>query len=276
MPRVAFNALAKKKSSTRKRRTSVATRAKYLPKTARANRSLIRANASEIRAVRRLVPPPIYTDWQYTSSYAPFTTAAPGAYFNILSAELMNPTLWDPVLRQDANVITASSTLVKRMQLNLRYSLGESDWCQITTFVVSLRKDAADRVVEQNLLIPGSDYIYSDQNYNPRLNSKVFKVHYVRNLSLMSNTWMQPQANVGGSTFSGNPFTTLGKGQLNVKLDHRIRQPNGNAWGLMTQDQFPPAQRLYLLTFFKGSTQQPDDDPARVDWDAQYVCYNSS
>lgn len=282
MPRVTFNRLSKKKSGFKRRRSSTSIRAKYMPKTARANRSLIKSNAAAIRAVKRMVPPPIYTDFQYTSSYGPFTTGAPGAYFNIFAAELMGPKnsvpqiLWQPVLRQDPNVLSASSTLVKRMQINLRYSLGQSDWCQMSTFVVTIRKDAANRVIEQNNLTVDEDYIYSDQNYNPRLNPAVFKVHYVRHLSLTSNAWMQPKAEAGDSVFAGNPVTTMAKGQVNLNVNVRLRQPIGTPWVDMTMDQLSPHQRYYLLTFFKGSTQNVDDDPPRVDWDALYTCYNAS
>ena len=285
MPRVTFNRLSKNKSSMRRRRSSVSTRAKFMPKNARANRSLIKSNASAIRAVKRMIPPPIYTDFQYTNAYAPFLTdVPPGNYFNILSAELMSPRsteqpaqlLWQPCLRQDPNVLTASSTLIKRLQLNLRYTLGESNWCQISTFLVTLRKDAANRVINQAELIPDEDYIYNDQNYNPRLNPAVFKVHYVRHLSLMSNAWMQPKAAVGTDVFAGNPNTTFAKGQVNIKPDIRIRQPIGTPWVQMNQGQLPPNQRYFLLTFFKGQSNEPDDDPPRVDWDALYTCYNSS
>lgn len=116
--------------------------------------------------------------------------------------------------------------------MNLRYSLGESDWCQITTFIVALRKDAADREITFANLTPGEDFIYSglQQQFNPRLNSAVFSIKYVRNVSLMSNAWLQPKAEVGGSTFVGNPSTTLRKGQVNMKLDYKIRQPLGTPW----------------------------------------------
>lgn len=277
MPFVRFNRLTKKKSTVRRRsRASTLTRAKYKPRTARANRSLIKSNALAIRAVKRMIPPPVYTDYQYASAYSPFTTGASGNFFNILSAELIEPPQWSEVLRQDANVLTASSTLLKRMQINLRYSLGQADWCQITTFVVSLRKDASNTIVNEENLVNDQDYIYSGQFFNPRLNSRVFKVHYVRNVSLMSSTWNEPQSEVGTTVIVGNPNTTWSKGQVNMTLNYRLRQPLGTPWNTMNQDQLPPHQRLYLLTFFRGRTSAPDNNPVRVDWDALYTCYNAS
>lgn len=289
MPRVTFGRLSKRKSHTRKRRSSTTTRARYMPKTTRANRSLIKSNARDIRIIRRMIPPSVYCDFQYTNAYAPFLTdIPPGNYFNILTADLMSPKglpaqpgqappiLWDACLRQDPNVLLSSQTLVKRMAINFRYSLGQSNWVQISNFVVTIRKDAANRVINQANLTPDEDYIYNDQNYNPRLNPAVFKVHYVRHLSLMSNAWMQPKATVGTDVFAGNPNTTWAKGSCNIHTNVRMRQPIGTPWIDMNQSQLPPHQRYYLLTFFKGQSNNPDDDPPRLDWDALYTTFNSS
>lgn len=278
MPRVTFNRLSKKKSTVRRRRTGVTTRAKYAPRTAKANRSLIKGNAYAIRALKKLMPPSIYTDYQYAGALSPFTSGAPNPYFTIDIAPLMTPTTWIPVLRKDSNVVESSSTMVKRMQMNLRYSLGESNWCQITTFVVSIRRDASDLDLTPSNLIEGDQYIYSgaQQQFNPRLNPAVFKVHYVRNISLMSNGWLQPSAKVGDDTFSGNPNTTFSKGQVNLKLDYKIRQPLGTPWVTMEQAQFAPSQRLFLLSFFRGQTDAVDDNPPRVDYDNLITCFNAS
>ena len=277
MPRVSFNRLTRKRSSVKRRRTSASTRAKYLPKTRFANRSLIKQNASVIRAVRRMIPPPIWSDYQYKGAYGPFISGAPSNYFNIFASELMTPNaLWQPVLRQDLNIQSASSTLVKRMSVNIRTSLGQSNWCQVTTFIVSLRKDAANRIVSQSGLTVDEDYILGEQDFNPRLNPSVFKVHYVRHLSLMSNAWQQNKTLIGTTEFVGNPNTTYAKGQVNIKPNIRLRQPVGTPWITMDQDQLPPHQRYFILTFFKGNTDAVDDDPPRVDWDALYTVYNAS
>lgn len=288
MPRVAFNRLSKFKSRTKKRRTGTLTRAKYAPKTARANRSLIRSNAVAIRAVKRMLPKPIYTDYQYSFTQEAFLTDTPNTPYQSLTAnQLMTPAMWSPVLRQDENVIESSATRVLRMQANMRYSIGESSTVQITTFVVSIRKDAVNRQINDTL-VEGQDYIYAKGNPGdvdlgivPRLNSAVFKVLYTRNVTLMSNGFLQPKAEfpsgAGTTVITSNANTTMAKGQINLKLNFNIRQPvSGLQWKNMTQAQFGPSQRLFLLTFFRGITAQPDDVAPRVDCDALYCCYNAS
>jgi len=191
----------------------------------------------------------------------------------------MNPTQWLPVLRRDSNVLESTSTLVKRMQMNLRFTLGKSNWVQATTYVVSLRKDAANRnPFDVASLVQGDDYIISSpQEENARLNPAVFKVHFAKNVSLMSNSWRQPEAVFQDSTFTSNSEATFDKEQVNMKLDFRLRQPTTpQSWKQMVQEQLIATQRLYILTFFKGSTNEPDDDPPVVSYDCLYTCYNAS
>lgn len=278
MPRVSRNNLGKFASRARRKRTSVATRAKYQKPTARNQRAQILGNASAIRTIRSLMPKPVYTDFQYCAGYGPFFPGAPAVYTSILSDQLMNPTQWVPVLRRDANVLQSSTTLVKRLQINMRYNLGASNWCQMTTFIVSLRRDAANRVVDPALLVENDDFIVSTQEgFNARLNPAVFKVHYARNISLAANVWQEEAAVVGGQAIAGNATTTFRKGQINLKLNYKLRQPTSvTPWKTMTMPQLPHYQRLYILTFFKGQTDGVDDDPPGVFYDCLYTCYNAS
>jgi len=154
---------------------------------------------------------------------------------------------------------------------------------QITTFIVSIRPDAVNRQINDTL-VEGEDYIYAKGNPQevdlgicPRLNSSVFKCLYSRNLTLMSNGFLQPKADFQGTILTSQSSTTMAKGQVNMKLNFRIRQPvSGLQWKNMQQSQFGPKQRLFLLTFFRGLTGQPDDNAPRVDCDALYTCYNAS
>ncbi|AXQ65298.1 MAG: hypothetical protein [Circular genetic element sp.] len=282
MVAVTSNTLGKfaKSNNKRKRDASVSTRAKYARKSVDVNRSLIKANADAIRAVKRMIPPPVYTDYQYSRGFSPFIATSPTLYTSIRCDKLMNPTQWLPCLRRDDNALESTTTLVKRMQLNLRYDLRQSSWVQITTFVVSLRKDAANRdPFDTTTLVENDDYIVSNgQNQNARLNPAVFKVHYARNVSLMSAAWRRPENVVGGdNTLVSTSETTFDKGQVNMSLNTRLRQPTTPLnWKSMTQEQLIAPDRLYLLSFFTGSTQNAEDDAPVVGYDALYTCYNSS
>ncbi len=287
MPRTTFNRLSKKKSNVRKRRTSVATRARFQKPTARNQKRQILGNALAIRQLKRLIGPPVYTDWQYSDT---LVTSAPDDQFSetLQSRQLMSPadpaqpgnSLWNAVLRQDVNVVESSTTKVLRMQINLRYRLAQSNWCQYTVFVVSMRRDSADfNPIAQNM-VKGSDYITNlGDDFNVRLNPARFKVHYTRNVSLTKNSWVSSAATIGGQAFAGNPMSTFAKGQVNMKLNFTIRQPTqGLSWTTMDQSQFPPHQRLYLLAFMVQQQNNPagSGDTARVNFDSLYTCYNAS
>lgn len=224
--------------------------------------------------MKALLPSPVYTDYQYTGAEAPFISGAPLPFFNVQATPLTRPTLWNPVLRQDINVEDSAATVMKRMQLWLRMQLGEANWCQISTFVVSLRKDAADTDV--NNLIGGQDYVVSGEDFNPILNSAVFQVHFAKHCSLMTSQWKGEKAVQGNTELIGNPKTTLERAFFDKKLDFKIRQPTGTKWRLMDETQLSPHERLFLLMFFKGQTTDVDDDPPRVDWNAVYTCFNAS
>lgn len=267
------------RTKVRRRRTSVLKRARFQKPTARNQKKQIMGNAMAIRSLKRLVPPPVYTDYQYSRGYGPFFQPSPADYSSILCDSLMNMSQWVPVLRRDDNALQSTTTLIKRMQINLRYDLGESNWCQITSYIVSLRRDAANRTPDiPATLVENQDFIVStQQGQNARLNSSVFKIHAYRNLSLVSNSWRGDSATAGGSTFASNSALTFGKGQVNLKLNFKIRQPTTSSnWKSMTQAQLSPSQRLYILTFFKGSTNDVDDQPPGVFYDCLTTCYNAS
>lgn len=286
MPRVTKNNLGKFARSNRRKRTSVVTRAKYQKPTAANQKKQILGNALAIRALRRIMPSPIYTDWQYSNVLRPVIDDA-GLVESIHQAQLMSPAdgnvnpFWLPVMRQDVNVNESSATRVLRMQLNLRYRLGIANWAQYSTFVVSIRKDAADRIINEANLVKGQDYISNlGDDFNVRLNPAVFKVHYARYVTLTLNAFVERPAVVGGVALAANPQTTYAKGQVNMKLGINLKQPTqGLSWTAMNQSQLGPSQRYFLLTFINQQADivgGPNIDVARVNFDALYTCYNST
>lgn len=280
MPRVTVNALRKKKATSKRRRTSTITRAKFRPRTTTANRSLITSNAYAIRAVKRLMPPPVYCDWQFGGTlFAAIDDTGDGnVQLNYEASSLMTPAAWLPKLRQDATVARSSTTRVLRMQANIRYTLAGSNYAQITCFVVTFRPQSANRNIQN--LVDGDDYIQSvTQDMNVRLNPAVFKCHAVRNVSLTAGGWLQkPYVNAQGTRLEADPNTTFKKGQINLKLNINLRQPvTQDAWKTMTSDELRPMQRYYLLTFFNSQgTNSLAQSGARVDYDVLYTTYNAS
>lgn len=275
MPRVTFNRLSKKRASTRKRRTSVITRAKYAKKTVSTNRSLIKSNAYALRAVKRMLPSPVYCDFQYSGQLVASNTDAPLSESSYSIAPLMTPKFWGSVLRQDPNVEESSSTVVKRMQLNLRHSLQTSNYAQVTCFVVSLRKDAANRDLLN--LVEGKDYISSQgDQFNVRLNPSVLKCHYARNLTMTKNTLFYQPPVVGGVQLATSPGLTFAKGQVNMNLNFKLREPLGTTWRDIVIEQLIPSQRIYLLCFWTHQNDTAGSAAPEVGFDALFTTFNAS
>lgn len=276
MPRVTFNAQTKRKSSVKKRRVANTTRIKYGSTSARSQKKQIMSNAVTIQRVKRMLPPPVWTDYQLTGRLQSLVIPGDDAFqLNYDFISLMDPLNWTQVLRKDPTVLDKVSTKVLRISLNLRYTLNFSERAQISLFVVTFRRNAANR--NPAVLVDNDDYIRDGQEYNVRLNPAVFKVHFARDVSLTSNAWEQPAAVVGASNFAGNPYSTFKKGQVNMKINTTIREPNGGTWKGMTNDQLPHWQRYYLLVFFyqKGSGLSVGES-AYVSFDSLATCYNTA
>lgn len=268
MPR-RFNALAKAGGRRRpRRRTNVVAKAKYLPKTARANRALIKSNALMLRQLKKQLPEPVFCDFQQLNSIQcePSTVANPRT-FTTNGRALTNFPDWQPCLRQSAVAIRKSSTRVYRMQMNIRYTLRSSYWAQCSLFIVTIRKDAnIQDPTGTNILASNTDFITNqigtgfDPGYfqNIRLNSARYKVHYARHVTLTQGSYTLPPVEDQTSLipFAGNPMTTYKKGQVNLKMRMNVRVPATSlAWPNLTIEQLPYYQRYYLLT---AVTQQAE------------------
>lgn len=262
------NALSKFTAKRRTRRASNIKKTRYQAPTARNQKRQILNNALAVKRIYKLLPTPAYCDWQLGGVHLSDLGAA-STKINV--TELLNPLSWAPVLRQDENVAESSTTCIKRVQINMRYMLNDSRYTQQSTFIVTIRKNAANRL-NLNVLTEGTDYINSiNQGWNVRLNPAIFKVHFARYNTLTNNGLLLPVGVVAGT-----PTTTYKKGQVNLSLNMKIREPNGLPWVGMQQFQLTPSNRYYLLTFQNTVTRTdtPDLLPASIDYDCLFTTYN--
>lgn len=275
MPRVTFNSQRKRKSSAKRRRTSNVTRIKYGKTSAGAQKRQIMSNAVAIARVKKMLPPPVYSDWQLRGEMrsVPDTTGFSLSYSTV---PLMDPNSWQNVLRQDPNVANAVTTKLLRMSINFRYVLRQSQRAQMSLFIVTLRKDAVNKNIGG--LIDGEDYVRGFEGYQVRLNPSVFKVHYARDVSLSANGWDTQPFSAGGLTLTSNSYFTFKKGQVNLKCNHQIREPTGiQPWKDMTIDNFGYYQKYWLLCFFYQFAPLVTDVSAvaSVEYDALMTTYNA-
>ena len=260
-----------------RRRTSVVTRARYAPKTARANRALIKSNAYTLRRVQRLLPQPVYTDYIYRQRILAITSEDQQPTFAVQCYSLVDFATWNPVMRISQDVVRLVATHIVRMSFNMRYNLIGSNYAQMTIFVATLRKDAASRDPVAQPLQSGADYIVNNDFFNARLNPSIWRIHMTRNVTLTNSGLFLGPAAVQGNIFTGNPQTTYKKGQFTIKPNMRIRAPAQDFWKSMVPAQLPPSQRYYLLTFI-ASNNAPnlaEGSQASIDMDMWATCKNT-
>lgn len=273
------NTLSKFATSTAKRRKTVsnATKIKYQAPTARNQRSQIMHNARRVSALSKIVlRQRVWCDWQQQgTTYAAIDTS--GSYTTTWGVvPLTNFTGWFSVLRADQNVVESSRTFVKRMSINLRYSLNASSWAQYNVFLVTLRRDAASEDPVATNPVKGPDYIESTEGFNIRLNPAKYKVHYARYLTLTENTlFTAPLATLT----AGDPRTTYSKGQVTIQPKMGVRVPAGrtNSWKDIPFTDLPYYQKYFLMVYIVQGQQQgvTTDSGARFDYDMLATTINS-
>lgn len=269
--RVSVKPLAKfRQRNKSKRRTSVATRAKYAPKTARANRGLIQSNARAIQWIKKQIPPNIICDYQYSFNSICEPSVNPDnpptqttSVFPLTSFQT-----WIPTLRRSQLVERQAATTIYRMTWNFRYQLNQSYWAQYTMFIVTLKKDASNRFGPGSIpLQAGDDFIVDNEGYNPFLNPAIYHIVYTRNMSLsrgtfgeIPNIFNNPGATPVAAT--GNGASTVKTGRVTLKKRMRIRNPiSANPWREFPLDQLPHYQKMYLITFMTQESRVGETQP---------------
>lgn len=243
------------------------------------NRSLIKDNARMIRHLARNMPSKVYCDWQYKEEILAIISEDSLPTTAIQSYVLTDFSKWQNVLRISSTVADEVATRILRFNINMRYSLVNSDWAQMTIFVVTMRKDHANRDPTVSALQSGSDFITGANLLNPRLNANVFKVHYVRNITLTKNTWLTPPfATPNSPPFAGDPFSTYRKGNVNIRPNIRVRAPAINKWKELPYAQLPYYQRYFLLTFITSNNTAAiaQGTQARIDMDFLSTTLNTA
>lgn len=278
MVTVRKSSLSKKGGSRKRRRSaSVSTRARYGPKTARFNRTLIKSNAASINRIKSLMPKPVFCDWEQRNSItafpAPTVPAGTGPTFITNGRALTNFNDWEACLRQSSVVPEKSSTRVYRMQMQVRYTLQKSYWAQISFFIVSLRKDASNREpVGTNVLNEGTDFVsnrlgISDDpslSQNPVLNPAIYKVHYARHVTMTQASYLETPSQLG----TVNGATTYRKGDVNIKMKLNVRNPRADiSWRGVPIAQLPYYNQYFMLIFTnqEGPDGATTSDLALVD-----------
>ena len=268
--RTKAGALRKFTAKPKRKRVATTTLVKYQKPNARNQRKQIMRNAADIkRLYASVLSNRVFCDWQYVGqlngkySASGYTTTW-GCF------PLTRFASWLSVLRKDTNVNESSTTYVQRMNLNFRYALLGSSYAQYNVWIVTPRKDAANRDWPATITagtdpVQFTDYIEGPEAFNLRLNPALFKVHFASYRTLTETTLFETAPSP--PLTAGNPMTTFAKGSANIKCNMSVRNPvSTDPWlevDYMAQAYY---KRYYLLVAIvslsssEGNTCQFDFD----------------
>ena len=244
-----------------------------------------------LKRLARQIPRPIHTDWQQRNSILCLSLdpIPPGLTntFSTNGRKLTNFPDWENILRQSSVVKQKSSTRVYRMQMQLRFTLGQSYWAQMSVFIVTLRRDANNKDPSgYNSLAEGVDYVSNRLGVqddpqlavNPVLNSSIYKVHYSRHVTLTQGGFLESPAEIGGNNVVANGQTTYRKGQVNLKMSLNVRQPKADVpWTKVPIEGLPYYNQYYLLYFVtqRAADNASPNDLCILDTNMIASCVNS-
>lgn len=260
-----------KRKTHRKKGVSNVTKTKYQKPSAQNQKRQILTNARHIAYLNKMVKSNrIYCDWQRSSEInAPVDMG--GGFTTFWGIRpLTDLAGWRACLRQSDAVLHAARTFISRLQLNMRYQLGNSNYAQMNIFIVTPRKDynGEDPAVTPPVL--GQGYIEGYRGYNVRLNPAMFKVHYARYMSLTKNSWLEPAADANNPV--GNPYSTFKKGQITIPVKMTVRAPFSSPddeWHRLNYVDLPYYHRYYLMCYIvqQAPPGTAEDTAASITYD---------
>ncbi len=251
---------------SRRRRTSVATRAKY-QRSARAQSSQIRQLARmAVRNSKILSAQKTYTDWIDSREVAlAATNTDPGSWYVI---PLTQPTSWTRVARKNEDYVDQSNTWVRDCVLN--YFMGQGDKTLPVTwslFIVTLRPGTTwdSGVTFTN----GQEYIDMGAENSPLLNSGIFRV-----LASKSARTLVTYPDGGNQELVAHTSRASVRGKMNIKLGLKLRSPEDSYWSQLNVGDLPRTQRTYLLVNAKSTDSEAT--AVKFQFGAKFTCINSN
>jgi len=255
----------------RRRRTSIATRARFRRGAYAQSRQitalarLATRNASILRGQR------LYSDY-FLQGAADTTWIANTWYV----ASLVDPISWKPTLRQNEDADKAQNAYVRNMFF--QYTCGLNSLKQsgtVTLMLVSIRGNAADFEPSNTSMGNGEEYQNLGPYQMPIVNSGLMVVKWSKTFVVQSN-------GLGGKSVdqstmaTGDPTDTFARGSANVHIGNSLRSPSRfiapgtspQSWSTLADKDLRPRERLYLLGWYQS---QDATNCAGLTWSCKFT-----
>ncbi len=261
----------------RRRRTSVATQARYR-RSARAQSSQIQRLARiAVRNSRILSAQKLYTDYYLNAGTdATFTN---GVWY---ARSVMDPISWQKTLRQNVDADEAQNAYIRNCFFQWTSSLYKlKSSAVMIIFLVSIRPNAANYVPSAGNLNDGEEFQNLGFYSMPVLNSGLMKVKFSKTFILQSNPLEAPSVAPTNVIAVGDPSDTYARGSVNIRVGQTFRSPSRfiapntdpTAWSDLSDTDLRPMQRLYFLAYFQSSDTE---NAAGLTWSAKFNVVTSN
>lgn len=254
-----------------RRRTSIATSARYNRSAGAQSMQIRRLARIAVRNSQILQSQRLYTDYYINGGTdATFTTN----YWQVYS--IIDPVSWLPTLRRNTDADNAQNAFIRSMHFQYTASLYKlQNPAVMSLFLVSIRPNAANFTPVSGGLTDGEDFQNLGFYSMPILNSGLVKVKWSKTFVLQSNNLEGPSIVPTQDVAIGDASDSYIRGSVNLAIAQTYRSPSRfiapavepGSWSTLSDENLRPMQRLYFLAFYQSSDTV---NAAGLTWSAKF------
>lgn len=260
-----------------RKRTSIATRARYNRGSAAQSRQIQSLARLAVRNSRILNAQRTYTDYYLNGvTDASFTSST----WKVFS--LVDPVSWQQTLRRNSDSDNAQNAYIRNMFFQWTAALYKlQSAASVTLMIVSIRGNAAAYEPSTANLTNGDEYQQLGPYQMPIVNSNLMKVRWSKTFIVQTNGLFGPSINQTNTLPVGDPSDSFSRGSVNMDIKTTFYSPSMSiipavepqSWSTLQDKDLKPSQRLYLLAYF----QSPDtENAAQLSFSAKFTCITSN
>lgn len=260
----------------RRRRASIATRARYNRGAAAQSRQIQALARMATRNSRILGAQRTYTDYYLSGQAPPTWTSSTWTTFSVV-----DPATWRQTLRRNDDADKAQNAFVRSMFFQYTCGLNTlTNAATVTLMLVSIRPNSAGFIPSSAMQV-GQDYENLGNYQMPVVNSQLMKVRWSKTFIVQTNGLRGTSVTQSATTPVGDPSDSYVRGSVNVDIRTTFRSPSRfvgggldpQAWSDLVDIDLRPMQRMYLICYFQSGdlTNVP-----LLNWSAKFTAVTSN
>lgn len=260
-----------------RRRTSLATRARYNRGSYAQSRQIQSLARLAVRNSRILNSQRTYTDYFLNGNSDATWLSSTWKVWSLL-----DPVTWQQTLRRNTDADNAQNAFVRNMFFQWTVGLYKcKSAASVTLMMVSIRSNAAAYVPSTANISNGTEFQQMGPYQMPILNSNLMKVRWSKTFIVQTNGLYGPSILQTNVLPVGDPSDSYSRGSVNLDIKTTFYSPSMNvvpalepeAWSTLDAKDLKPSQRVYLLAYF----QSPDvENPCQLNFSSKFTVITSN